>query len=207
MAKRGRKPKNQTYAFPMPEGEHVDNISIDREIDGHDNSVVDVDDAGKVSDVSKKSDAKKRLAAAVKEIPQIFEPEHIAFVFNIYAGLLALGFSFLFKTDFEVVYDELQIEPETAAAWAKPLARILSKYAPVAWAGMTAEIELIAAIGLYTASSFGRARNAAKRHVEQTKREPSPKRAGDARTPRPSSPTPSYGPSVMPEMPTVAQEL
>jgi hypothetical protein len=72
---------------------------------------------------------------------------------------------------------------------------------------MTAEIELIAAIGLYTASSFGRARNAAKRHVEQTKREPSPKRAGDARTPRPSSPTPSYGPSVMPEMPTVAQEL
>jgi hypothetical protein len=120
---------------------------------------------------------KKKNAQVVKEIPQIFTPEQVVWIFDVYVGGVCFVFSILLKTEFKAIYEELKLDDDVKLAWAKPLAKIVSKYAPSEWAAMTAEIELIASVGLWTVAAFQRSKNVAEKERE--------KKEMEARNPRP----------------------
>lgn len=113
------------------------------------------------------AEEKKRVAEAAKNIPEIFTPDQVKWCFDAYVAILCFVYSLVLKTDFKALQTELEFTEEQKDAMAKPLARICSKYAPSSWAGMSAEIELIAMLGVYTVSSFQRAKNVATKEAEK----------------------------------------
>lgn len=134
---------------------------LDAAIDG------DVSASASFNKTAESARRKKAAADLVKQIPEIFTPEQVVWVFDVYVGLICFVFSLLLKTEFKALHDELKLDEDVKILWAKPLARVASKYAPTEWAGMTAEIELIACLGLWTATAFGRAQNVAKKEAEK----------------------------------------
>lgn len=110
---------------------------------------------------------KKEITEASKEIPQIFSPEQVMFVFDAYVAILSFGYSIVLKTEYKLIYDELQFPDDAKEMMAKPLAKICSKYAPSEWAGMQAEIELISMMGLFTVMSFSRAKSVAEKEQQR----------------------------------------
>jgi hypothetical protein len=180
------KPRRRRQAVHFPSAEQssppISDAELDAEIDG-------VADAGNrresnAPQPSKKSsfeklkeetDKKKQNVAAIKEIPVIFTAEDVVWVFDVYVGLICFVFSILLRCDFKIIYEELELDAAVKEAWAKPLAKIASKYAPAEWAGMTAEIQLICGMGLWTAAAFGRSKIIAekeKQRKEDEKRHP-----------------------------------
>lgn len=129
------------------------------------------------------AEQKRRVAAAAKEIPDIFEPEQVEWVFNIYVSILCFVYSIILKVDIELLAEELKFTPEETALMAKPLAKICSKYAPAEWAGMSAEIQLITSLGVWTVMSFKRAQKVVEKE-EEKKRDRTRTRAVDP-MPRP----------------------
>jgi hypothetical protein len=117
----------------------------------------------------KDAQEKKEVKESVAKIPEIFTPEQVIWCFDVYVAIICFVYSLLLKTDFKALQDELAFSEEQKTAMAKPLARIVSKYAPASWAGMSAEIELITMMGIWTVSSFPRARNVAAAEVEKKK--------------------------------------
>lgn len=113
------------------------------------------------------ADAKKKVEQAVKEIPEIFTPENVIWVFDAYVAILSFLYSYALKTSFEAIQEELEFSQEQKEGLAKPLAKICSKYAPAEWAGMKDEIQLVTMLGIYTVASFQRARNVAKKEKEK----------------------------------------
>jgi hypothetical protein len=155
----GRKRKQrQTINFPTQD-------TTDAEL----NAVVDGERVSTSSADHWKQDAeeKGKQVAAVANIPEIFTPDQVSFIFDILAIVLSFIYSQLLKYDFKVIHQELSFEPDQKERLSIPLARICSKYAPSEWAGMTAEIELICVLGVWAVSGFGRA----KQSVEKDKRE------------------------------------
>jgi hypothetical protein len=115
------------------------------------------------------AEEKRRVAEAAGKIPEIFTPDQVKWCFDTYVAILCFVYSLVLKTDFKALQTELEFTEEQKDAMAKPLARICSKYAPSSWAGMSAEIELIAMLGVYTVSSFQRAKNVAAKEEEKKK--------------------------------------
>jgi len=155
----GRPRKNRAaFSFPSEKEPVLSDAELDAQIDGTEKTV---------AEIKKDSSKKAAVAQAIKEIPQIFTPEQVAFLFDIYAGGLCFIYSFIFKCDFKPLFEELKFDEQEKLTLAKPLAKIASKYAPSEWAGMTAEIELCASMGMYTVMSFKRAEIVAKREKEK----------------------------------------
>jgi hypothetical protein len=119
--------------------------------------------------ISTDAKEKERIKEAVAGIPDIFSPEQVAWCFDAYVAILCFVYSIVLKTDFKALQKELEFSEEQKAIMAKPLARICSKYAPSTWAGMAAEIELITTLGIWTVSSFQRAKNVAVAETEKQK--------------------------------------
>lgn len=115
---------------------------------------------------AEKEDVKKAAAA----IPEIFTPEQVEWVFDVYVGILSFIYSLILKTEFDAIQKELEFDKDQKKSLSVPLAKVCSKYAPSEWAGMTAEIQLITMMGIYTVSSFQRARNV-QRVVEEKKKD------------------------------------
>ena len=113
---------------------------------------------------------KKEVKTAIAEIPEIFTTEQVMFVFDVYVGAISFIYSLILKTDFTAINDELKMEEEQKRLLAEPLAKVCSKYAPAEWAGATAEIQVISMLGIWTATSFQRARNVQKQ-LEEKKRD------------------------------------
>ena len=113
---------------------------------------------------------KERVKKAIAAIPDIFTPENVAWAFDVYVGLLSFAYSYILKTDFDAIQKELEFSEEQKASLAKPLAKICSKYAPAEWAGMTAEIQLVSMMGIWTVASFQRAKNV-RRELEEKKKD------------------------------------
>lgn len=126
-------------------------------------------------DAAEKEKVKKAAAA----IPEIFTPEQVVWCFDAYVAILSFVYSLVLKTDYKAIQDELEFSPEQKEQMAKPLAKICSKYAPSEWAGMTAEIQLVTMLGVWTVASFQRARNVQRALDEKAK---------DAERTRPVSP-------------------
>jgi hypothetical protein len=151
----GRKRKQrQTINFPTQD-------TTDAEL----NAVVDGERVSTSGADHWKKDAeeKGKHVAAVANIPEIFTPEQVSFIFDILAIVLSFIYSQLLKYDFKVIHAELSFEAEQKERLSVPLARICSKYAPSEWAGMTAEIELICVLGVWAVSGFGRAKQAVQK--------------------------------------------
>lgn len=119
------------------------------------------------SDAAQKDEVKKAAAA----IPEIFTPQQVEWVFDVYVGILSFVYSLALKSDFKAINEELEFTDDQKKALAEPLAKVLSKYAPSEWAGATAEIQLITTLGIWTVSSFQRARNVQKKLEEEKKAE------------------------------------
>lgn len=119
--------------------------------------------------ISEDAKEKKKVLEAVKEIPEIFSPEQVEWLFDAYAGALSFIYSIVLKTDFAELWKELKFEDDIKKSLSKPLSKILSKHAPASWAAHTAEIELITMLGVYTAASFKRARNVQLAQMEKKK--------------------------------------
>lgn len=111
--------------------------------------------AAELQDDAREKEAVKKAAAAV---PEIFTAEQVIWVFDVYVGLLCLIYSYALKTDFDALQKELEFTQEQKELMAKPLAKICSKYAPPEWAGKTDEIQLITMLGVFTVTSYQRAR-------------------------------------------------
>lgn len=118
-------------------------------------------------------DAKEKegVKKAVEAIPEIFTPDGVKWVFDVYVGLISFIYSLLLKVDFKEINDELKFEEDQKDQLAIPLAKILSKHAPASWAGSTAEIQLITMMGVWTVASFQRARNVQRKAEEAKKAE------------------------------------
>lgn len=144
----------QLHHFPSEEQASAVELT-DAEIDREISDAPKTDAAEKVKAKNKEKNA---VAQAVKEIPEIFQPEQVAWVLDVYVVIVCFIFSILLKCDFNVLHEELKIDEDVKMMWAKPLAKVASKYAPAQWAGMTAEIELVGCLALWTATAFGRAR-------------------------------------------------
>jgi hypothetical protein len=117
--------------------------------------------------VTQDAQEKERIASAVAKVPEIFTPEQVAWLFDAYAALLSFTYSLLLKVDYKAISEELEFSESEKEHMSKPLARILSKYCPTEWAGMSAEIELITGLGIWTVSSFARAKNVAVKQAEE----------------------------------------
>lgn len=117
--------------------------------------------------VSANAKEKGKIADAVKEIPEIFSPEQVAWLFDAYAAILSFTYSLLLKIDYKAISEELEFDTDDKERMSKPLARILSKYCPSEWAGMSAEIELITGLGIWTVASFGRAKGVGVKLAEE----------------------------------------
>lgn len=116
------------------------------------------------------AEQKEQVKKAAATIPEIFTPEQIEWVFDVYVGILSFVYSLILKCDFAAIQKELEFTDEQKKSMSKPLARILSKHAPAEWAGMTDEIQIIMSLGVWTVASFQRARNVAK-SLEEKKRD------------------------------------
>jgi hypothetical protein len=167
------KKNRQTFAFPSTDQESFTDAELDAQIDG---TVSAGKPSTKTADTRRKqlekdADDKKKNAQAVKDIPQIFTPDQVVWVFDVYVGGICFIFSLLLKCEFKVLYEELKLDEDVKLAWAKPLARVASKYAPAEWAGMTAEIELCASLGIWTAAAFGRSKAIAEKEKEKKEAE------------------------------------
>jgi hypothetical protein len=158
---RRKKSERQEFAFPSA-AQPIEDAELDALIDGTEK---------KVNDIKQDSAKKTAVAQAIKDIPQIFTPEQVAWMFDLYVGILCFIYSFIFKCDFKPLFEELKFDDKDKLTLAKPLAKIASKYAPHEWAGMTAEIELCASVGMYTVMSFKRAEIVAKREKERKQKE------------------------------------
>lgn len=128
----------------------------------------------KPEDLKADAEKKKEVKKAADEIPEIFTPSNVEFVFDLYAGIISFVFSILLKAEFKPIFQELKFEDAEKKAMAVPLAKIASKYAPHEWAGMQAEIELVTSIGLYTVMGFKRAQAVAAKESEKKKAPPKP---------------------------------
>ena len=113
--------------------------------------------------------AKQKILDAAKQIPEIFTPDQVKWVFDAYVAILCFVYSIALKTEFKALQDELEFSEEQKDAMAKPLARICSKYAPASWAAMAPEIELVTMLGLFTVASFGRAKLVVEKVAEKKK--------------------------------------
>jgi hypothetical protein len=166
-----RRPRKQKFHFPAATQPEITDEMLDAEISGAPSVSTEKTDAPAAtpSRIKKDAEKKKDFTKAVAEIPEIFAPEQVAWVFDVYVGAICFIFSILMKVDFNVFYEELKIDDELKMMWAKPLARVLSKYAPSEWAMYSAEIELIASVGVWTATAFGRAKQIAQREKEKEK--------------------------------------
>lgn len=123
--------------------------------------------AAELLDDAKKKEEVKKAAAAV---PEIFTPEQIIWVFDVYVGLLCLVYSYALKVEFDALQTELEFSQEQKELMAKPLARLLSRVAPPEWAGHTDEIQLISMLGVFTVMSYQRARKI-KHDADEKKRD------------------------------------
>jgi hypothetical protein len=168
------KRKRQAFHFPQADQPSApqDEFSLtDAELDAAIDGGSDTASAVSLNKVREKSKAKNAVAEAVKQIPEIFTPEQVAWAFDVYVVLICFVFSILLKCDFKLLHDELKLDEDVKLMWAKPLARVVSKYAPTEWAGMTAEIELIGCLGIWTATAFGRARGVVQKEAERKEAE------------------------------------
>jgi hypothetical protein len=164
--------KNRTSIdFSTPEGEQElqDRVqtasfpSASNSVNSKPESVSDAKDEVFISD----AEEKERIKKAVSKIPEVFSPEQVAWVFDAYVALICFVYSLLLKTEYKALEEELRFDEEQKIQMSKPLARIASKYAPSEWAGMSAEIELITCLGIWTVSSFKRAQNVQKAEIEK----------------------------------------
>lgn len=119
--------------------------------------------------ISEEAKEKKKILEAVKEIPEIFSPEQVEWLFDAYAGILSFIYSIVLKTDFTALWEELKFDDDIKKSLSKPLSKICSKHAPASWAAHTAEIELLTMLGVWTATSFKRARNVQQAQLEKKK--------------------------------------
>lgn len=117
--------------------------------------------------ISEDAKEKKKVLEAVREIPEIFSPEQVEWLFDAYAGILSFVYSIVLKTDFSALWEELKFEDDIKKSLSKPLSKICSKYAPSSWAAHTAEIELLMMLGVWTATSFKRARIVQQKELEK----------------------------------------
>jgi len=140
------------------------------------------------SSIASDAKTKKTIAEAVAEVPQIFTASQVAFLFDVYAAAISFIYSVALKVEYAAISDELSFDEDQKITLAEPLARILSKYCPSEWAGKSAEIELITGMGLWTVTSFGRAKSVALKLSEEKKRKNQthpvePMRRGEVLTP------------------------
>lgn len=124
--------------------------------------------AATISDDAKE---KKKVLEAAREIPEIFSPEQVEWLFDAYAGILSFIYSIVLKTDFTALWEELKFDDDIKKSLSKPLSKICSKHAPASWAAHTAEIELLTMLGVWTATSFKRARNVQQAQLEKKRTE------------------------------------
>ena len=162
MAKRGR-PRRTVINLNDPEAAAVLNGTAFPSIDAQDSVPF-------AASLSADASEKRKIADAAKEIPQIFTPEQVAWLFDAYVGLLSFVYSVVLKSDYNAISTELAFTAEQKEQMSKPLARILSKHAPSELAGMSSEIELITCLGIWTVSSFARAKKAAEKTEHQKQR-------------------------------------
>lgn len=119
--------------------------------------------------VEQDNSEKERTAKAIAAVPEIFTPEQVEWVFDVYVGIVAFAYSLILKVEFKEISDELKFEDDQKKALAVPLAKILSKHAPAEWAANTAEIQLITMMGIWTVTSFKRAKNVQQLIAEEKK--------------------------------------
>jgi hypothetical protein len=125
------------------------------------------EDSSVAEEINRDAKEKERIAEAARNIPEIFTPEQVKWVFDVYVGILCFVYSIILKTDFAALQKELEFDEEQKNSMAVPLAKICSKYAPSSWAGMSAEIQLVSQLGLFTIASFQRAKNVAREQEEK----------------------------------------
>lgn len=122
-----------------------------------------------VDNLEQDATEKEKVKRAAALIPEIFKPEQVEWVFDVYVGILSFAYSLALKVDFKEINDELEFSKEQKEGLSKPLANILSKYAPSEWAGRTDEIQLITMMGIWTVTSFKRAKNVQEKMEEKRK--------------------------------------
>jgi hypothetical protein len=155
-----RRRRNQSVSFPSAS----DAASLDSAFPSADSPAVA---AATLKDAKDKAEIQK----AVAEIPEIFSAEQVKFTFDVYCALLSFIYSVALKSDYKAISAELSFEDAEKDLMAKPLARILSKYAPKEWAGMGPEIELITMLGVWTMTSVTRAKKAAEKYAAEQAKE------------------------------------
>lgn len=182
----GRRKKTiQDFNFPSDNQPSLSDAEIDATIDGTvpGGPVTPLRDftkkttADKTEKIKKDNTEKKEATQAVKDIPEIFSPDQVAWVLDCYVVAMSFVFSIVMKAEYKIIYEELKLDDEVKAAWSKPLAKIISKHAPSQWAYMTAEIELIGCLAIYSVTGFQRARVAVQRENEKKQQEEAEKRA------------------------------
>ena len=119
------------------------------------------------SSLEEENKRKEKIKKAAESIPEVFTPQQVSWVFDVYVGAICFVYSLILKTDFKAINDELKMDEDEKMTLAVPLAQVLSKHAPSEWAGMSAEIQLITTMGIWTVSSFGRAKNIAAKEAEK----------------------------------------
>ena len=124
-----------------------------------------------------KNDAtrKQQVAEAVREIPEIFEPEQIEGLLDVYSVILAFLFSVVLKAPFDIIHPAIKMDNDFKKSVSKPLAKLLSKLAPVEWAGMKDEIQVGIAVIIYSAASFGHAKSAVAKWKEESAQRQNPR--------------------------------
>lgn len=177
-------PRKKRQAFQFPQADQPASDVSDAELD----AFIDAEKAADAATDAKKDKArklkadgeqKKAVLDAAKAIPEIFKPEDVKFAFDVYVGVICFLFSIAYKCDFTALYEELKLDEPTKEHLAKPLAKVFSKYAPAEWAGMTAEIELISFVGIWTVAAMPRAKTIADKEKQRKLQE----QRGGARNP------------------------
>lgn len=161
---RRRKNEKQKFSFPSIEQDALTDAEIDAGISG-------VTPSGTAATQAKQNIAKKEIKKSVDEIPEIFTADQVVWMFDVYTAIISFGFSVALKCEYKPIFEELQFDADAKMHMAKPLAKICSKYAPTEWAGMSAEIELVMTLGIYTVAGFGRAKYIADQEKQKRVRE------------------------------------
>jgi hypothetical protein len=158
-----KRKRKQKFAFPSQDQPAADAAINDREID------LEIDGSKNLipQNIWTRVDSDKKSNITPAEIPQIFTPEQVTWIFDAYVGLISLLFAFLLKYEFKIIFQELQFDAEDKMNFAKPLSRIISKHSPASWAQHSDEIQLIGAMGIWTAASFGRAKLAIRKAAQK----------------------------------------
>lgn len=127
------------------------------------------DDTPAVSREEGKKESQQPAARDVEILPSL-KSSDVVWVFDVYAAIVALVFSQILKSDYEIVYPFVKFDKEQKEIMGESLAEIIVKYVPAEYLQYLPEFRLLTMLATITGTNFSRAKEA----VEQKKEKPAP---------------------------------